>query len=84
MQVTSRKRTPPQLAAEWGIDVKKVLGWIRSGELRAINVATDKNGRPRYAIDVVDVQVFETARTVQPPTPRIRRRRADPSVIQFF
>ena len=78
------KLTPPQLAAMWGIDVAKVLHWIKSGELRAINVASDRNGRPRYAIDMADIAVFEARRAVQPPAPRIRRRRADPGVIQFF
>ena len=86
MTATSKrtKLTPPQLAAAWGIDVAKVLHWIKAGELRAINVATDRNGRPRYAIDVADIAVFEASRAVQPPAPRIRRRRADPNVIAFF
>ncbi len=78
------KLSPPELAAQWGVDVHKILSWIKAGELRAINVATDRNGRPRYAIDVADIAAFEAGRTVQPPTPRIRRRRADPNVIQFF
>ena len=85
--IATSKRTklsPPQLAAQWGVDVHKILHWIRSGELRAINAATDRNGRARYLIDATDIQVFEAARAVQPPTPRIRRRRADPNVIQFF
>jgi hypothetical protein len=84
-QVASRKkRTPPELAKQWGIDVKKVLHWVKTGELRAINAAADQSGRPRYLIDVADIAAFETARTVQPPTPRIRRRRTDPGVTQFF
>lgn len=78
------KLSPPQLAAQWGIDVQKVLHWIKAGELRAINLATDRNGRPRYAIDVADISAFEAARAVTPPTPQIRRRRVDPNVIQFF
>ena len=85
--ITASKRTkltPPQLAAQWGIDVAKILTWIRSGELRAINVATDRNGRARYAIDVADIAIFEASRAVQPPAPRIRRRHADPQIIQFF
>lgn len=85
MQLASRKKiSPPQLAAQWGVDVAKILHWIKTGELRAINVATDRNGRVRYAIDVADIAIFEAARTVQPPTPRVRRRRVDPNVIQFF
>jgi hypothetical protein len=85
--IAASKRTklsPPQLAAQWGVDVHKIIGWIRSGELRAINVATTRTGRPRYLIDQVDIALFEAARVVQPPTPRIRRRRIDPDVIQFF
>ncbi|MFZ1934333.1 MAG: DNA-binding protein [Thermoguttaceae bacterium] len=79
------KLTPPELARQWGIDVAKVLTWIRSGELRAVNLATRRDSRPRYAIDVADIALFEAARAVQPPTPRVRRRqRVDPSVIQFF
>ena len=84
MIATSRKTTPPKLARRYGTDVKKILHWIHSGELKAINLATDKNGRVRYAIDESDIAIFEAARAVQPPTPRIRRRRVDPNVIQFF
>ncbi len=78
------KLTPPQLAASWGIDVAKILTWIKSGELRAINASTDRNGRARYLIDQADIAVFEASRTVQPPAPRCRRRRKDPQVIEFF
>jgi hypothetical protein len=78
------KLTPPQLAAQWGVDVHKIIVWIRSGELRAINVATTRTGRPRYAIDLADVAIFEAGRSVQPPAPRLRRRRKDPSIIEFF
>ena len=78
------KLSPPQLAAQWGIDVAKVLTWIKAGELRAINAATTRTGRPRYLIDQADIATFEAGRAVQPPAPRIRRRRVDPNVIQFF
>jgi hypothetical protein len=78
------KLTPPQLARQWGVDVQKVLYWIKNGELPAINLATRRDGRPRYAIDKADIALFEAARAVTPPAPRVRRRRVDPSVIQFF
>jgi hypothetical protein len=78
------KISPPALAAQWGIDVGKVITWIKNGELRAINAATDRNGRARYLIDTADIAVFEASRTVTPPPPRVRRRRADPAVHQFF
>jgi hypothetical protein len=79
-----KKITPPALAAQWGIDVGKVITWIKRGELRAVNLALDPNGRPRYAIDQADIAVFEASRAVTPPAPRTRRRRADPNVINFF
>jgi hypothetical protein len=78
------KLTPPELAKQWGIDVAKVLHWIKIGELRAINAATDRNGRSRYLIDLADLSAFEAARTVQPPMPRLRKRRSDSSIIEFF
>ena len=78
------KLTPPELARQWGIDVAKVLKWIKSGELRAVNLATTRTGRPRYAIDQADMAIFEASRAVHPPAPRVRRRRRDPAIIEFF
>ena len=76
--------TPPQIGEQYGVDPAKVLGWIRRGELRAMNVATTIGGRPRYRIAPADLAAFEAARSAG-PTPRVsRRRRTDPSVIQFF
>src|SRR5208337_3981837 len=34
------KLTPPQLALLWGIGVDKVVAWVHSGELRAIDGST--------------------------------------------
>lgn len=84
MPLDRKKMTPPALAAYFGCDVQKIHTWIKTGELRAMNAATDRNGRARYLIDVADVQIFELSRMVQPPPPRTRRRRADPAIHQFF
>jgi hypothetical protein len=79
------KITPPILAKRYGCDVKKIRTWIESGELRAFDASTKRDKKPRYLIDETDVQVFELSRQVQPPPPRVNRRRPhDPSVIQFF
>jgi hypothetical protein len=78
-----RYLSPPQIAEQYGVDPNKVIGWIRAGELRAVNVGNGAS-RPRYRISPADLALFEAARAVQPPTPRIRRRRIDPNVIQFF
>ena len=74
--VERRYVSPPILAKEWGVAAKKVITLIHSGELRAINLATDKDKRPRYAIDRADVQQFEQSRLVVPgpPVGRVRRK----------
>ena len=83
--MTSPTITPPQLAERYAINVDKVLGWIRSGELAAINVAAKPNGRPRWRITAEAVIEFEQRRSSKPPiTPTRRRRRKDPNVIEFF
>jgi hypothetical protein len=76
--------TPPQVAERFAVDAHKVICWIRRGELRAVNVATSTGGRPRYRIAPADLAVFEASRAVTSPAPRIRRRRSDPGVTQFF
>lgn len=70
--------TPPQLAKEWHISPDKVLGWIRSGELKARNVS--QGNRPRYLID------RETLESFRPPKekPAKLRRRKLPEATQYF
>lgn len=54
--------TVAQLAARLGVAPRKVHKWIRCGELRAVNTAADPNGRPRWVIDLADLQAFEQRR----------------------
>jgi excisionase family DNA binding protein len=78
------KLTPPEIARRCRISPDKVLTWIRSGELRAINVATRPGGRPRYLIDEKDLADFEARRAVvSSPTTKPRRRQTK-NVIAFF
>ena len=82
--MTRTKLTPPELAREWGVSAAKILHWIRSGELRAIDIARRRGGRPRYLIDRADIAAFEAVRQVV-VKPRISRRRKPYStVIKFF
>ena len=70
-----RYLTPPEVASRLRVSPEKVLGWIRKGELRAVNVG---NGfRPRYRIHPDDFEDFLRRREVQPP-PRTERRRRNP------
>jgi excisionase family DNA binding protein len=79
----SRYFSPPEIAERFGVDPAKVVGWIRKGEMRAVNVGNGSS-RPRYRISPADLATFEASRAVQPPAPRVRRRRTDPNVVQFF
>lgn len=76
--------TPPELAREWGVSPDKILGWIRSGELRAVNMAQSQSGRPRYRIDAEAIQDFKAKRANHSPPPQTRRRRRPSGVIEFF
>jgi excisionase family DNA binding protein len=77
--------TPPETARLLGVDPAKVIFWIRSGELRASDLATRRAGRPRYRIARTDIEAFLTRRSVV-PAPKIARprRRKDMTVIEFF
>jgi hypothetical protein len=79
------KISPPELAKRWGLSPSKVLGWIKTGELRAIDVSTRRGGRPRYLIDLTDIALFEASRSVSPlPKGSQRRRNRSTNVIEFL
>ena len=74
----------PDLAAEFGVSINKIHAWIKSGELRAISLATKNNGRPRYSIRREDVLAFERAREATPSNaPRVSARKRRRVVKQF-
>ena len=75
--------TPPQVAKQYGINPNKVLGFIRTGELRATNLAASLIGRPRWYIAPADIAVFEQRRQAITPH-KSRPRRKNTGVIQFF
>ena len=70
---TSDSLTPPQVARRLGVNPDKVLSWIRSGELPAVNVTTKPGGRPKYRIAPADLDTFRTRRS---PQQRIKPKRA--------
>ena len=81
--VERRKMTPPEVAKQWGVAVNKVHSLIASGELRAINLATRRDTRPRWFIDQEDLETFEQSREAIPAMPRIRRKRLSPGKDYF-
>jgi excisionase family DNA binding protein len=79
--------TPRQVAERLIVDRDKVLSWIRSGELPAINVARRAGGRARYRVDAADLAEFLQRRRVRPTANVARARRKRMSigdVIEFF
>lgn len=82
--MASETLTPPQLARRWGVCQDKVLHLIRSRQLRAINLAEDPKGRPRYRIYLSEIERFEEARATKPTAPKPRRRREQTEGKEYF
>lgn len=80
--------TTESLATYLVVAPAKIRAWVATGELPAVNVATNRSGRPRYRFDPVDVELFLTRRrtggeqSARPPPPRRKRPATD--VIRFF
>ncbi|MFG0257277.1 MAG: DNA-binding protein [Phycisphaerales bacterium JB043] len=85
--------TPPEIARERGLRTAKVLEWIRSGELLAVNLATSPHGSPRWKVSADALAVFDTARSnrasgslvsTKAVTDRRTRRAHSAGVEEFF
>jgi excisionase family DNA binding protein len=77
--------TVADLCQRFGVREHTVLGWIAQGELAATNVGTKPGLRkPRWRISEQALADFELARTTTPPTPKVRRRRQDAEVVEFY
>ena len=84
MPTDTRAITPPAIAKRYGIHVSRVLAWIRSGQIEAINVG-DGPLRPRWRILPDALEAFEARRAARPATKATRRRRkADPTITEYF
>jgi hypothetical protein len=66
--------------------LETVIGWIRSGELPAANVARRGATRPRFRIDPTDLAAFLAARRPDAPlaVKPTRRRKQTAGVIEFY
>ncbi len=75
-----------QLGERFHVGEHTVLGWIKTGELQAINVARSLGGKPHWRITAEAVQAFELLRTAMPviEQPRRRRRRPATNLIEFY
>jgi excisionase family DNA binding protein len=77
--------TVKAVAERYAVSEHTVLGWVRSGELRAINVGRRLGaGKPRWRISELALANFELLRTPTPPLPKIRPRKRVGGVIEFY
>jgi excisionase family DNA binding protein len=74
-----------EVAEHYGVTAGTVLAWLRSGELRAINVGRRVGARkPRWRITPEALAAFERRRTPSPtPAPTRRRKRAADHVMFY-
>lgn len=77
--------SPGQLARFLGVNSAKVLTWIHSGRLAAINVATDALGRPRWRVTPQALQEFLAGRQATPPAKvkRTRKPKREPGWVDY-
>jgi excisionase family DNA binding protein len=77
--------TVGDICERYGVSEHTVLGWIRSGELRAVNVGRRLDGKkPRWRISAEALAAFEALRTPAPPAPRVRRRKRAAEIVHFY
>jgi transposase len=67
--------TVRDVARRYRVGVSRVLGWIRRGEMRALNRRDDRAGRPSFVVTPEALADFERARSVSPPLKTVRRKR---------
>jgi hypothetical protein len=75
--------TVREFARRYRVGKDRVLGWIRRGELRAVNTAGVMCGKPRYIIPPEALAEFEKRRDAGPP-PKPPRRRRLPEVTDYW
>ena len=68
--------TPPEIAKLLRVSREKVVGWIRRGELLAVDVGSGT--RSRYRVSRGNLDLFLERRSVRPAAPRVRANRRPP------
>jgi hypothetical protein len=75
--------TPPRIAELLGLDVHQIHGFIKRGELVAVDLSQRRNRRPRYRISPMALEAFLRSRQVEPPSPRARRKAREADCPQY-
>jgi excisionase family DNA binding protein len=80
--VTGNTLSIKDLTRRYGVSQHTVLGWIRAGELRAVNVGRRPGAKkPRWRITAEALAAFELARTPTPTPPRAPRRKRPADIV---
>jgi excisionase family DNA binding protein len=76
--------TVSEVARRYRVSADKVRGWIRRGELAAVNTARHPGGKPRFVITPEALLAFEKkfAATTDPPR-QTRRRQSTGARFSF-
>ncbi len=83
-EAPARAMTVRQLARLLGVAPTRVRGWIKSGQLRALNLASSPLARPRMLILPDDWEAFRRAHAAVPEQPPKRRRRKVPCPKDYY
>ena len=76
-----------ELCDRYGVGEHTVLGWVKNGELKALNVGRKLGRRPKYRFTIDAITAFEQLRSSSVPAahPNVpRRTKREANVIEFI
>jgi excisionase family DNA binding protein len=80
----SRGLTPTELAQLMRVSADRIRTWIRNGDLKAVNTAKVRCGKPRFVVLPWQLEEFVRGRAAaEPPTP-FRKKRREPDIEDYF
>jgi hypothetical protein len=72
------------VARRYRVSPDKLRGWIRRGELSAVNTVPTACGKPRFVILPESLARFESGRQASTPAKPAPRRKRQPAMIDFY
>jgi hypothetical protein len=83
-EILSHGLTVADVARRYRVGEDKVRGWIRRGELSAINTADRRCFRPRFVVTVDALAAFERNRQAATPNAPKPKRKRKTNIIDYF
>lgn len=75
--------TVAEVARRYRVGRDTVRGWIRSGDLPALNTGATLCGRPRFVVTAEGLAAFERLRSAARPPKPVRRKRRSGAVDYY-